>query len=169
MIIKSLSCEEEKIIKNIKSFFRLKSEQNYTGIKDLRNLFRLEEETKQLKIEYLEILRIFLSMKKKIIINPRGVSNFQRKNYIKYESSNNKNKKLSVEEYLNKIGPYLKDINNLEESETLKIQPTIAINFVSCIDNDEEHVMNSKTDNIEILIYDKANEVIKKLFNELNN
>ena len=76
MIIKSLSCEEEKIIKNIKSFFRLKSEQNYTGIKDLRNLFRLEEETKQLKIEYLEILRIFLSMKKKIIINPRGVSNF---------------------------------------------------------------------------------------------
>ena len=76
MIIKSLSCEEEKIIKNIKNFFRLKSEQNYTGIKDLRNLFRLEEETKQLKIEYLEILRIFLSMKKKIIINPRGVSNF---------------------------------------------------------------------------------------------
>ena len=169
MIIKSLSCEEEKIIKNIKNFFRLKNEQNYTGIKDLRNLFRLEEETKQLKIEYLEILRIFLSMKKKIIINPRGVSNFQRINYIKYESSNNKNKKLSVEEYLNKIGPYLKDINNLEESETLKIQPTIAINFVSCIDNDEEHVMNSKTDNIEILIYDKANEVIKKLFNELNN
>ena len=169
MIIKSLSCEEEKIIKNIKNFFRLKNEQNYTGIKDLRNLFRLEEETKQLKIEYLEILRIFLSMKKKIIINPRGVSNFQRNNYIKYESSNNKNKKLSVEEYLNKIGPYLKDINNLEESETLKIQPTIAINFVSCIDNDEEHVMNSKTDNIEILIYDKANEVIKKLFNELNN
>ena len=169
MIIKSLSCEEEKIIKNIKNFFRLKNEQNYTGIKDLRNLFRLEEETKQLKIEYLEILRIFLSMKKKIIINPRGVSNFQHNNYIKYESSNNKNKKLSVEEYLNKIGPYLKDINNLEESETLKIQPTIAINFVSCIDNDEEHVMNSKTDNIEILIYDKANEVIKKLFNELNN
>ena len=59
MIIKSLSCEEEKIIKNIKNFFRLKNEQNYTGIKDLRNLFRLEEETKQLKIEYLEILRIF--------------------------------------------------------------------------------------------------------------
>ena len=169
MIIKSLSCEEEKIIKNIKNFFRLKNEQNYTGIKDLRNLFRLEEETKQLKIEFLEILRIFLSMKKKIIINPRGVSNFQHNNYIKYESSNNKNKKLSVEEYLNKIGPYLKDINNLEESETLKIPPTIAINFVSCIDNDEEHVMNSKTDNIEILIYDKANEVIKKLFNELNN
>ena len=76
MIMKSLSCEEEKIIKNIKNFFRLKNEQSYTGIKDLRNLFRLEEETKQLKIEYLEILRIFLSMKKKIIINPRGVSNF---------------------------------------------------------------------------------------------
>ena len=38
-------------------------------IKDIRNLFRLEKKLKQLKIEYLETLRIFLSIKKKIIIN----------------------------------------------------------------------------------------------------
>ena len=38
-------------------------------IKDIRNRFRLEQETKSIKIENLEILRIFLSMKKKIIIN----------------------------------------------------------------------------------------------------
>ena len=50
-----------------------------------------------------------------------------------------------------------------------QLKNTLINNFVSCIDNDEEHVMNSKTDNIEILICDKANEVIKKLFNELNN
>ena len=40
----------------------------YTTIKDTRNLFRKK---KKLKIEYLEILEIFLSImkKKKIIIN----------------------------------------------------------------------------------------------------
>ena len=61
--------EEEKIIKNIRNLFRLKKELNYTAIKDIGNHFRLEKKLKQLKIEYLEILKIFLSMKKKIITN----------------------------------------------------------------------------------------------------
>ena len=33
---------------------------------------------------------------------------------------------------------------------------TIANNFIPPIDNDEEHVMHSKSDNMEILINDKA-------------
>ena len=61
--MKSLSLEEEKsIIKDIRNLFRLKKEQNYTATKDIRNLFILEKKLKQLKIEYLDILRIFLSM-----------------------------------------------------------------------------------------------------------
>ena len=68
--MESLSLENENIIKDIGNIFRLKKELNYTAIKDIRNLFRLKKKPKQLKIEYLEILRIFLSMKKKkIIIN----------------------------------------------------------------------------------------------------
>ena len=38
---------------------------NYTTIKDIRNGFKLKKKLKQLKIEYLDILRIFFSMKKK--------------------------------------------------------------------------------------------------------
>ena len=38
-------------------------------IKDIRNIFRLEKKLKELKIEYLRILKIFVSLKKKIIIN----------------------------------------------------------------------------------------------------
>ena len=38
--------------------------------------------------------------------------------------------------------------------------PVIAINFISSKYNDEEHVMHSKNDNIYIMIYDKADEVI---------
>ena len=42
-------------------------------------------------------------------------------------------------------------------------------NFISSMDNDEECVMHSKSDNIEIMINDQANEVIKELFDSLKN
>ena len=75
-------------------------------IRNIRNRFRLE-------MEY-EILKIFLDFYK-----PVRVNNFRSSNYIEYESNNDRNKTLSVEEYLNKISPYLKDIiNNLKKSET---------------------------------------------------
>ena len=78
--------------------------------------------------------------------------------------------KHSVEEYLNIISPYLKDIiNNLKKPGTWKIQLTMANNFFSSLDNDEERVMHSKSDNIEIMISDEADEVIKELFDSLKN
>ena len=40
----------------------------------------------------------------------------------------------------------------------------IAINFVSQRETDEEHVMHSKSDNIKIMINDKADEDIEELF-----
>ena len=43
--------KEGKIIKDVRSFLRQKKEINYTVIKDVRNLFRLEKKPKQLKIE----------------------------------------------------------------------------------------------------------------------
>ena len=74
-------------------------------------------------------------------------------------------KKLSIEEYLNKLRPCSRDtINNLKKSDTWKILLTIAINFTSSNDIDEEHVMHSKSDNTEIMINDQADEVIEELF-----
>ena len=40
---------------------------------------------------------------------------------------------------------------------------TIVINFISSKDIDEERVMHSNSDNIEIMIYDKVDEVIEEL------
>ena len=58
-------------------------------------------------------------------------------------SNGNRNKNLSLEEYLYKIRPYLRDIIiDLQESDTWKIQLTIAINFVSSKDPEEERVMH---------------------------
>ena len=64
----------------------------------------------------------------------------------------------------------LKDIiNNLKNSDMWRIQLTIANNFICSIDNDEEHVMHSRSDNIEIMINDEADEVIKELIDSLKN
>ena len=68
--MEGLSLEKENIIKDTRNLFRIKRELNYTTIKDIRNLFRLEKETKLIKdiiIRYMK--NLFLSMKKKIIIN----------------------------------------------------------------------------------------------------
>ena len=40
---------------------------------------------------------------------------------------------------------------------------------MSSKDNDEERVMHLKSDNIEFMIYDNAEEVIKELFESLLN
>ena len=65
--------------------------------------------------------------------------------------------------------PYLTDIiNDLRKFETWKIQLAIIINLISSKDNnDEERVMHSKCDNIEPMISNETDEIIKKLFNSL--
>ena len=57
--------------------------------------------------------------KKKKYYQPVRVTNFWSNNYIEYKNNGDRTKTLSVEEYLNKIRPYLKDIiNNLKKSGT---------------------------------------------------
>ena len=49
------------------------------------------------------------------------------------------------------------------------MQITIANNFISSIDNDEECVMPSKSDNRKIMINGEADEIIQELFDSLNS
>ena len=51
----------------------------------------------------------------------------------------------------------------------MKIKLTIPSNFISSIDNDEERLIHSKSDDIEIMINDEADGVIKELFDSLKN
>ena len=75
---------------------------------------------------------------------PKRVSNFWNNNYKKYESNGGKNRNLSLHEYLNKIESYLRNIAiSFQSSDTLKIQLTTAINFISSKDSEEEcHKVN---------------------------
>ena len=52
-----------------KKSFQTKKEIDDTTIRDIRNFFRMKKKIKQSKIQSLEMLGTFLSMKKKIIIN----------------------------------------------------------------------------------------------------
>ena len=71
------------------------------------------------------------------------VGNSWKKDYIEDESNGDKNKNLSVKEYLIKIKPYLEDIiTNLQKPGTWKFQLKPAINFISYKDNGEEQVMH---------------------------
>ena len=100
-------------------------------------------------------------------------------NYKEYESRGDKDKKLSIKEYLFMIMPYLGDmINNhkapirdcngiiIEDdlSGEWKIQLTMPINFVSSLDPTEIRTMDSKSDNVEIKMGNETNDIIKKLF-----
>ena len=46
---------------------------------------------------------------------------------------------------------------------------TIPNNFISSIDNNEDHVTHSKSNNLVIMINDEADEIIKELFDSLKN
>ena len=59
------------------------------------------------------IKNLFEHEEKENYYKPVRVTNFWSNNYSEYKSNCDKSKTLSVEEYLNKITAYLKDINNL--------------------------------------------------------
>ena len=54
-------------------------------------------------------------------------------------------------------------IIDLQESDTWKIQLTIAINFISSKDVAKERVMHSDSGNIKFASYNGANEVFDEL------
>ena len=94
----------------------------------------------------------------------KRVYNFWKNNYMGYESNSDKNRNLSLDENLNKIETYPRDIIiNLQNSDKWEIQLAIAINFISSKDTEEERVMHSNSDNMKFTSWDDANEVVDEL------
>ena len=118
--------------KRLKSFFkklkedlnRLKKHQysddlDYKGIRQIENLFHKINEN---------------------YYKPIKTDGAFNENYMEYESRGDKDRNLSLEDYLNIIKPFLKD---------WKIQLIMRINFISSLDNDELRIMSSKSNNYE--------------------
>ena len=111
--------EEEKIIEYVRNIFKLKQELNFNAVKDIRNLSRREKETKQIKDRIHRDIKNLFEPEEENYFKPVRVSKFWSNNYIECESNDDINKIPSVEEYLNKVSPYLKYIiRNLKKSDT---------------------------------------------------
>ena len=60
------------------------------------------------------------------------------------------------------IRPYLSDlINYYKSEEEWKIKLTLAINFMSSKDSEETRTMHTKSHNIEIMMGNETDEIIK--------
>ena len=90
-------------------------------------------------------------------------------NYKYYESRGDKDKKLSVKQYLYKIMPYLSDLINENKaiennSNEWKIQINMHVNFVSSNDTGEIRTIFVWSDNEEIRSGNETDDIIKELF-----
>ena len=106
---------------------------NYYGIRDIENLFdEFSEE------DYY----------KSIIVK----SSFNG-NYKYYESRGDKEKRLSVRQYLNKITPHLYDLINDHRiaRRVWKIQISMHVNFISSKDTGETRIIYVWSDNVSIM------------------
>ena len=87
-------------------------------------------------------------------------------NYILYEIRGDKDGKLALYEYFDKIKLDLKDmIGDYKSKGEWKIQITMRIIFISFIDKNETQVMDTKSDNVEILNGTDTSDAINKLIN----
>ena len=106
---------------------------------------------------------------------PTLVKSSFKKNYKYYESRGDKDKRLSVEQYLDMIKPYLSDLINENKaiktsSNEQKIQINMHINFVSSNDTGEIRTVFVWSDNEEIRLGNETDDIVKRLINSfLNN
>ena len=74
-------------------------------------------------------------------------------------------KKLSIEQLLKKIKPYLDNmIDILKAFHEWKTHLSMKINFMARKDNGEKQIMHSKSDDIQIIIGYIIDEIIKEFF-----
>ena len=96
-------------------------------------------------------------------------------NYKYYDSRGDKHKKLSIEQNLDIIKPYLSDLINENKaietsSNEWKIQINMHVNFVSSNDTGEIRTIFVWSDNEEIRLGNETDDIIKRLINSfLNN
>ena len=119
-------------------------------VRDIRTLFELDED------DYYK---------------PIKTGNAFNSNYIEYESNGDKDKSLSVKEYLNKIRPYLSNmINDLKTQSEWKVEVAMETSFMSSKDSkdfkdsNETCTMHTKSNNTEIMIGNETDEIMKEIF-----
>ena len=145
-------------LKRVRDMTRIYSRMNKDQIiRDIRKKKEKEGRTKKKPNEKIskdsiikDIRILFEYEKEEDYYEPKRGNNSRNNNCIEYESEGDKNRNLSLDEYLNKNETYLRNIIiNLQNSDTWKILLTTAIKFISSKDTEEERVMHLSSNNIK--------------------
>ena len=106
-------------------------------------------------------------MSKILIYEPTIVNSGYNNKYIEYRSE--RDKLLTVEEYLALIEPYLRElINDYKSKGEWKIQLTAQINFISLRPgSDETRIMHTRSNNEEFMNGSHTDEIIEELFKSI--
>ena len=119
---------------------------DYYGIRDIENLFdKVSEE------DYYK---------------PILVESSFNGNYKYYESRGDKEKRLSVKQYLSKITPHVYDLINDHRiaRRVWKIQISMRVNFISSKDTGETRTIYVWSDNVSIMRGSDTDDIIRELF-----
>ena len=119
---------------------------DYSGIRDIERLFDKTNEEDYYK--------------------PILVKSSFKGNYKYYESRGDRNKKLSVEQYLKKITQHLYDLINEHKiaRKVWKIQISMRVNFISPEDTGETCTVYVWSDNKKIMWGSETDNIIRDLF-----
>ena len=116
---------------------------DYNGIRDIENLFdEVSEE------DYYKPILVKSSFKS---------------NYKYYESRGDKEKRLSVKQYINKIKSHLYDLinDNRIARRVWKIQISMRVNFISSRDTGETRIIYVWSDNVSIMRGSNTDDIIR--------
>ena len=104
-VFKTKDCGKSERVKTVYGGGKKQSLENI--IKSIRNLFKLKKENEAIKdIMIWDIRTRFRQEEKDDYCKPIKVGNFWNNNYTEYENSGDRNKTLSVKEYLDKSERY---------------------------------------------------------------
>ena len=152
----------EKCLSQLKKYYYYEDDIKYRGIMDVKTLIDLSTDEDYYK--------------------PVRTNDAFNSNHVEYKSKGHENKTFSIEEYLNMIRTYLRDIINNHkiqgerevhsDNEVIdyktegewKIHLTMRINFISSKDSDEIRTMHTTSNNIEIMMSNETDKIIGELF-----
>ena len=118
---------------------------DYFGIKDIENLF--------------------INISDSDYYKPILIKSSFKNNYEYYEIRGDKNKKLSIQQYLYIIMPYLTELINERKNNNneYKIQLGMGVNLMCVTDKDKTRTFHVKSNNEEIRLGNDISDIIKKL------
>ena len=107
---------------------------------------------------------LFKELNEEDYYKPTEVKSAFDGSYILYESRGDKDAKLALWEYFDKIRPYLKDMmDDYKSKGEWKIQITMRIIFITFINKNKTQVMHTKSDNVKIMNGTDTSDAINEL------